>query len=450
MTLKFVTELPDFETATSAWSRVAKLFINDVEEGFEHIVLEGNNCYRANVHNALKQEGTIGISGLSVGHGNVCVTTVQNYDIDFSCYDDANKLLKGKMFNKCSCLVGKGLLPNMVQYGLGAGCGEITEYWIYVTWHPDPRQDTTFYFVDANYEFDRELMRGKTAKEAYDAMIQKYYQYANYWQSRLPDLAHYLRYDADNRKLFGDPNFKLPTQPPPSPPPPPPPPPPPQPGKEYSGTHTDEVRAVVSGTLEGKLFGIIPITLRLDGLAASGKAEGELKGKVGEGVVVRAGTVTIVYQFISSSDPYPRWCGRMIDAELNDDFWNSQPEAKLGTAQHLLTKTEQVTLEPGEHYVMVSTSGYYPEWTVSVWVNDQKLGDAYVGRGHPAKFTFTVVGESGKFKGKHGGRGELKLGGECRGWAWLTSRLAIGFFMKVKEGSIRIEHEGTHEGEVKL
>jgi hypothetical protein len=49
---------------------------------------------------------------------------------------------------------------------------------------------------------------------------------AKYWESHdFPEVASTLRYDRDNRKIFGDPNWSIGEQPPQPPPPPPPPPP---------------------------------------------------------------------------------------------------------------------------------------------------------------------------------------------------------------------------------
>ncbi|RSN72700.1 hypothetical protein [Candidatus Methanodesulfokora washburnensis] len=215
---KIVVELTNSDPATACWTAVAEQFLDEKYEGFEYVALKGNDCIPEKVYDALRDPSAIGVSGLSVGHGSDCETTVQNMIPDFSCGNPNNILLRGKYFNKCTCLYGKGGLPDLVNnYGLGCGCGEVTEYWIVTNKTGKKWQDPVTYFIDANFEFDRQLMQGKTAKEAYDAMIAKYKQHAEYWKDKDPETARLLNYDADNRPFFGDPNWAVGNIPPPPP-----------------------------------------------------------------------------------------------------------------------------------------------------------------------------------------------------------------------------------------
>ena len=217
MTWKLIVELPDFERATHVWTQCALNFLNEKYDGFEYVVLKGDDCVPSKVYDALRDPQAIGISSLSVGHGRDCESTVQNYLTDFSCGNENNILLKNKFFGKCSCLVGKGLLPDLANnYGLGAGTGEITEYWIVTNGLGDER-DPCYWFVDANFEYDRKLMQGHTAEEAYQAMLQKYEENAKKFDESDPETASYLRYDAKNRKHFGNPQWNIPNLPPPPP-----------------------------------------------------------------------------------------------------------------------------------------------------------------------------------------------------------------------------------------
>ena len=155
---KILNEFPDFEDATWAWSRVAILFTQEKHGDFEYVNLQGKNCYAKDVWEALKDPEIRGISGLSVGHGKSCVTTVQDYDEDFRCGAQQNILLRGRYFNKASCLEDD-LVEDLVQhFGLSCGCGEKTEYWIVTNKASDPRQDPIWFFIDANFEFDRALI----------------------------------------------------------------------------------------------------------------------------------------------------------------------------------------------------------------------------------------------------------------------------------------------------
>lgn len=448
---KLLTLLPDYEAATSGWSRVAKVLLDDVTQGFEHVVLAGDDCTPANVHNKLREDpDIIGISGLSVGHGNTCVTTVQYGQPEFACGWSVNALLSGRYFNKCSCLVGSGLLQDLVRYGLAAGCGERTEYWIYITWNPDPKKDIAFYFVDANYEFDRLLMKGKTAKEAYEGMIAKYYENAKKVEY-LPDAAKLLRYDADNRKFFGDPNWRAPppSQPPSPPPQPPTPPTPPQEEIVYQGDQDGNMYGNLSGTVEYKLFGLIPVTMKFDNIYLQGDHKGSHRGKV---ETTSEYLVTIDYDFVSSTDLVERYVGRTIDEPIKPNFWESQPNAVIRRAQHGISFREVVKLKKGKHYVEVSTSGYYPEWTATVYVNGMKIGQAFVGRDKPAHFEFiidesnaTAVGKS--YEGEHSGETEAKASGSIIVNIWLGSKRALTIPIKV-DGKLfaRLKYKGKQKG----
>jgi len=304
MTKKIVVELPNFENATKAWSRVAKCYVSNWPQGFFPIVLEGTNCYADDVWKALEDPDVIGISGLSVGHGNSCVTTVQDYDEDFWCGSAKNSLLKNRFFNKVSCLVGKGLLPDMVKAGLGCGCGEVTEYWLMTNWAQDPCKDVARYFVIANFAFDLALMNGKTAGEAYQAMLNEYENQAKTVENIDPDLADLLRYDAKNRAFFGDPNWRIG-------------PPPPPPEQQYSGTQKDAgvfscKGVVLDAALVLPIKGVmIPIPMTIDLrdqfflFEAKGRHEGTIKQGKYQGK--EEGTMTVT---LAGSIPVTIWIGK--------------------------------------------------------------------------------------------------------------------------------------------
>jgi hypothetical protein len=85
------------------------------------------------------------------------------------------------------------------------------------------------------------LAVGDTAYQAYKVSLETYEEEAKAAESKGNIiLARLLRYDAANRKFFGDGNWKLITQPPPPPPPPPPSPPSP-PSPSSPGDYEVEV-----------------------------------------------------------------------------------------------------------------------------------------------------------------------------------------------------------------
>jgi hypothetical protein len=135
---------------------------------------------------------------------------------------------EGSFFKPISCLVGNGLLPDMASKNKDfAGLGEITEYWIMVEgawmhkgedWGEDPHLES---FLRCEFDMAKALVQGMSAEEAYNLLLQRYEEEAKKWESQDPEQADLLRYDAQNRKLFGKPDWRRPGAPPPPPPPPP-------------------------------------------------------------------------------------------------------------------------------------------------------------------------------------------------------------------------------------
>jgi hypothetical protein len=61
----------------------------------------------------------------------------------------------------------------------------------------------------AEYVFWYRLAEGFTAGEAYRMMIREYYRQAKLAESVDEETAYYVRYDADNRRFFGDQNWRM-------------------------------------------------------------------------------------------------------------------------------------------------------------------------------------------------------------------------------------------------
>jgi hypothetical protein len=222
--------LPAFEPATIWWTDCAKNVIPQYLAGkpVNIDLLIGNKAVYEEIHPRMQREEYRALGG--VGHGSADKFTGQNFSIIYWTQDpDYFQELKGKCFAPVSCLVGQNLVPTMVRYGLGVGIGEITEY--YVTDAPG-----ILSFVRSDTVYWVRLAVGDTAYQAYQISLQTYEEEAKAAEEKGNIiLARLLRYNAANRKFFGNPNWKLITQPPPPPPPPPPsppsPPPPPSPGE---------------------------------------------------------------------------------------------------------------------------------------------------------------------------------------------------------------------------
>jgi len=222
--LKLLLIQPYYEEATYIWGSCLKELIQrglvKTTEGYAIYGLWDRDAVPEKVYQALQDPDVVGVCGLGAAHGNVCVYTGQYTTPIFRCGDDHNALLKGKYWNPVSCLVGVQLVPEFVQkWGVPVGVGETIEYW-FVTYNGSNgwENDPTASFILANYAFDYALQQGRTAGEAYQEMLQAYENEAKRWDQKDPEVAYYLRLDAQNRAFFGDPNWKLPQQPPPPPP----------------------------------------------------------------------------------------------------------------------------------------------------------------------------------------------------------------------------------------
>jgi hypothetical protein len=112
----------------------------------------------------------------------------------------------------------------MVQEGLGAGQGEITEYYV--------MDSGILSFVRSDTVFWVRLALGDRAKDAFDISLATYEEEAKAAEQKgNVVLARLLRYNAANRKFFGNPDWRLITTPPPPPPSPPQPPQQPEEGE---------------------------------------------------------------------------------------------------------------------------------------------------------------------------------------------------------------------------
>jgi hypothetical protein len=153
-----------------------------------------------------------------VGHGWERGIVGQNDEVLLRVGDEITPEWKKVVFAPVSCLVGKELVPWLVEQGVPAGIGEVTEYWFTAEKiNPSgesPEEDQLLkYFLYAEYTFWFRLAEGATAGEAYDAMIAEYQRQAELAKQVDPMTYRCLVVDLQNRKFFGDRSFRLPPSP---------------------------------------------------------------------------------------------------------------------------------------------------------------------------------------------------------------------------------------------
>ena len=224
---KWLIVAPYFETATYVWSPYeANWFANELKKrGQDVTVLWAWDAKDSNYEQYLKDADVID----GVGHGNDDVFTGQNYEVLEQAPTDSGKY-NGKFFIPVSCLVGKKLLPDMESKNNDfMGLGELIEYTFYFNPYVDHKGEdinedpVLALFITAEKQFRFSLLDGKTAREAYNDMLQKYMDNAKSVENQDPEIAWTLQLDAQYRKTFGNLDKRLipqPPQPPPQPPPP--------------------------------------------------------------------------------------------------------------------------------------------------------------------------------------------------------------------------------------
>jgi len=209
---------PKFDTATALWY---PWLIHEYPKPFEDhnvevIVLRKEEDVKDKVHETILEHEVDAILG--VGHGHYAIFTGQKMEVIFRACAYDKKLVKDRNFAPVSCYVGRELLPDMVKKGLACGLGEVTTY-SFAAIGGDPLKDPILaLFTKSELQYWKSLLAGKTHREAWFEMKQAYYAAAD--SCKYPHVAALLRKDADNRKKFGDDNWRL-VEAPPGPPSPP-------------------------------------------------------------------------------------------------------------------------------------------------------------------------------------------------------------------------------------
>jgi hypothetical protein len=218
MGIKLVVLAPYYEQATFLWSPFLKGWVAKELRSrcVEPVVLWGNDCVPDKFAAAMRDPEVKGVLG--VGHGSESEIVGQGNATLVKVGMLVPQEWKDDVFAPVSCLVGRRLVPYLVQQGVPAGIGEVTEYWFTaagtVTDGMDPEEDPLLkYFLYAEYTFWFRLAEGATAGEAYDAMIEEYKRQAELAKQVDPLTWWCLQVDWQNRKFFGDRNYRLPPAP---------------------------------------------------------------------------------------------------------------------------------------------------------------------------------------------------------------------------------------------
>ena len=196
----------DFETATHWGAPYLEEVIKYAQKKFKVIELHQQEDIKKIFIDEINKQNPILIIG--IGHGNNTVYTGYQFNVLMIKGDsDTKKIAKGRHFVLLSCLIGRELLPWLVQNGAVAAQGYKEEFIFMVDQNNYP-DSIAKYFFDAHFAGDKALIDGKTEKEAYDIVIKTFDKYIN--DPNVPQVIKpYLLHDKEARVLFGDGNAKI-------------------------------------------------------------------------------------------------------------------------------------------------------------------------------------------------------------------------------------------------
>jgi hypothetical protein len=212
---KLVIVAPYYEPVTQLWNPFLKGWVKrELEKrNIGTILLWAGDAVKQKLFEAVKDPEACGVLGAA--HGWEKGIVGQNDEVLIQVGDQIGSEWRKLCLNLVSCLVGKELVPWLVQQGVPCAVGEVTEYWFTAEDKPrdgdDPEEDQLLkYYLYAEYTFWFRMAEGCTAGDAYKLMLREYDR-----QSRLAaqvdeETAYWLSVDRANRKFFGDPGFALP------------------------------------------------------------------------------------------------------------------------------------------------------------------------------------------------------------------------------------------------
>jgi len=192
------------------------------ERGAEPLVLRRSDCVKEAYDRAVSECDVV----TGVGHGSETTFTGYRLAILEQCPVPAGKY-DGRGWFPVSCLVGVKLAPEIVEKSASAAAiGEVTLYWFWVDPRAphrgeDPEREDPYLasFLIPEKDFRLAVLEGRTLRESHEVMLASYEEQARKWEQRgFREIADTLRYDAANRRRFGDDNWRIREAPPPPPP----------------------------------------------------------------------------------------------------------------------------------------------------------------------------------------------------------------------------------------
>jgi len=198
---------PDFEPATLMGNMALSHAVDYLRgRGFFVDDLAGDSAVREGVLASLAVNDPVWFFG--VGHGNASTFTGQDYDRIFwtcNCRE-----LNGRVVYLLSCITGAELGPDMVE-DKGAWCyiGYREPFsWVQERLQ-DPLADTYGRsFFEPVLELIYRLAEGRTTREAFNASIERWNYWIDYWSRsddpNAPIIVMLLIHNRDIQVLFGD------------------------------------------------------------------------------------------------------------------------------------------------------------------------------------------------------------------------------------------------------
>jgi len=211
---KVVIVAPYYEIVTSLWNPFLRGWVkNELEKrGIGTILLWGDDANRQKLFQSVTDADVKGVLGAAHGWERGIVGQYNQVLIQVG--DKIGPEWRKICFNMVSCLVAREFIPWLVQQGVPSAVGEVTEYIFTAEDKPrsgnNPEEDRLLkYYLYSEYTFWFAMAQGFTAEEAYKLMIKEYYKQSKLAESVDEETAYYVKYDAKNRKFFGDGKFRL-------------------------------------------------------------------------------------------------------------------------------------------------------------------------------------------------------------------------------------------------
>ena len=198
---------PNYEIATMyGYFWCGQLYINKAKAlGYDVIDLAFFNCKQDVLRNETELKNPILIAG--VCHGNTDIIVGQDNAILFKVGDLATEeIVKGRHVWMLSCLAGQKLLPWMVeQAGAITTMGYKEEFIFVADTYPNSVAKP---FFDSHFMGVQEFLNGKTAGEAFQALIDRFNEYLNDPNTD-ERIKPYLLHDMECAVLYGDKDARL-------------------------------------------------------------------------------------------------------------------------------------------------------------------------------------------------------------------------------------------------